>query len=421
VVSKRNVLVLVGTLLLAWLLLSSIHLVQPITTSSSGGSSSSSDNGNGGNSNDGGSGFQSNGFSIFTLPSFNFSFPFQFPNIFGSWNFNWSLPNWFQFGGGGIGQIGGTGSGTTAIGSCFDSNCQGGNGTKLGSGSGGSGQQNGAQTNNSPKTPPQFVIPQQLLLIIIVVVVVLAGAGFIVAQRKSIFSRRKEKAGAMAPAVDEAPAKKDESAAFDQSELLGEERVSEFEGWGKFGGYIKPNQISENLPLIWSLHEPLSIMAPENTALRIGQGPDKELPLVLSPSQASNGGSQRDVHAWADLKETSNRIDGELNGIKETKWVRAVHYDEDVVKLFRLNLLNLSNVDLKSMTARELANLVSEKFPETIQDKSKLLGLTRIFERAFYGHKEIARKEYESFLLNLSGGLAKPKVIICGPKSQRTG
>jgi hypothetical protein len=88
-----------------------------------------------------------------------------------------------------------------------------------------------------------------------------------------------------------------------------------------------------------------------------------------------------------------------------------------VIKHFRLNFFRISDDELRTLTPRELAGLLAEKYSETISDRSQLFKLIRVFERAFYGKKEISRSDYEEFLFSLSSSIKDPKVIICGKHS----
>lgn len=374
-------------------MISSIHLVQP--TATQGGSSSSQQGPAGNYSGSAGNGISTgglnfSGFSFFNLPKFNF--PFKLP----SW-FKWPFPSANLSAPIGHGSIGsGQGAGTGLGGG-------GGGGSGQGSQSG-----NGnTNTQSSSKDPPQFVIPTELLIIAVIIALIVAGLGFAVTQRKKLSRSPKQSAvvAPLAPIIENPPAGP-ESVFDPKSELIGEELVASFAGWGGNTGYIKP-EISEDLPLIWSLDQPLKIEAPSGARLTLS-GNELE-----SPRSGSDP-----VELSVALGDPCNRVSGDYNGIKEEKWIRAVHYDEDVTKLFRLNLLNTSGLDLKSMTAREIANYMVDEHAEMIKDKKSLFGFTKIFERAFYGRKEINRKEYESFLRNLSGALNSPKVIVCGPRDQ---
>ncbi len=384
----------IGTFLLAWLMISSIHLVQP--TSSQGGSSSnqqgtdgpgSGGSGSGGSGSSGGYNFD---FSLFRLPSFNF--PFKIPNWFSWFNFgnhSNSVPpitGTFPAQGDGYGTGGGGGAGSS------------GQGGQTGSGNSNSG-------NPTKKDPPQFVIPPELLIIVVVIALILAGTAFAVANRKS-FSKGTKQVAVAEPTMlaKENPPDLPTSVFDPSSELFGEEKVAPLAGWGR-SGFIKPD-ISEDLPLIWSLDDPLKIETPQGAKLAFS---GNNVPL-----QSENSADFTSLN----FSFPCNQISGELNGVKDEKWIRAVHYDEDVTKLFRLNLINSSGIDLKSKTAREIARHLVAEHPELIRDKGSLFGLTRIFERAFYGRKVIRRKEYESFLMSLAGALNSPKVIICGPRDR---
>lgn len=103
----------------------------------------------------------------------------------------------------------------------------------------------------------------------------------------------------------------------------------------------------------------------------------------------------------------------------DVKWVRAVRYDEDVMKLFGLNFL-IGSQEVENacgvLTPRAFVNKIKNEKAELVKDSSALYSIARIFERAFYGRKQIFRTEYELFLTSLSKALTNPKVIICGPK-----
>lgn len=182
------------------------------------------------------------------------------------------------------------------------------------------------------------------------------------------------------------------------TELAVGEIVAPFRGWDSLGGFIQP-EIKPDLPLIWSLSESLTVRVPENVALSLEGG------QVLRQSPTSYS---------VRFAKTCNALTGSFQGTAETKHVRAVHYSEDVIKHFRLNFFRISDEELSTLTPRELAEVLANRYSESISDPEQLFRLIRVFERAFYGKKEISRADYEQFLVSLSRSVIDPKVIICG-------
>jgi hypothetical protein len=395
--SKRAIVVAIGTMLLAWLMISSIHLVQP--RASQGGSSSSLP-GSSGNGGSGGSLYNFNpgnaSGALFNFPTFKF--PFKLPNLFNIWHFNVNLSAApvQNVSNPGLGQ--GSGSG--------GSGGNGGGGGGIGSGGGGQTGSGNSKVTSEAQDPPQVVIPTEILIIAVVIALIIAGVGFVASQRKTIATRLRKSQALEAPTLVQLdkPAEELQAAPFQASELLGEEKVADFGGWGG-SGFIKPG-ISEDLPLIWSLSDPLLVRVPPGGHLAMS---GQSIP-VESSGEAS-----------IQFSVPCNKIEGNDNGTSEEKWIRAVNYEEDVTKLFRLNLLNSSGMDLRSMTAREISKHITKEHPELVKSSSSLMDLTRIFERAYYGKKQIKRKDYERYLRSISGALTSPKVIVCGPRNSDPG
>lgn len=410
---KPTLLVIAGTLLIAWLLVTSIHPIQP-AVSSSGPTSiqqQNSQSGQGGSNNGGGGGGGFGNFSLFRFPQINFSFPdlihFNWPNFNISWpkiNFNWpdiKWPNWgFGTGSGsgsGVGPGSGDGSG--------NSNGNGGNG----------GSSNAIQTQTtSHQVQPLFKIPTDVLIAIVIIITIIAGAFLVLRSRNAILNRRKGNSQQLSEAEPVPPVLEVQDAKIVNApsgyvfQFVGDEMVADFQGWGIQGGFLKP-KINESLPLIWSLDEPLEISAPAGATLNIG----KDTPIGTSISEAGT------FVGAVTFSEPCNIVHGLYQDTRDAKWIRAVHYDEDVMKLFRLNFLIGSKEEEISygvLTPREIVNKIITEKSQLVKDQSALYPIARIFERAFYGRKKISREEYELYLTSLSKALANPKVIICGPK-----
>jgi hypothetical protein len=396
---RSAIVVIIGMLLITWLLVSSIHSVPPSSSGSGSSAGSGAAGGFGGFGSFGNFGGFGSGFGPgFGFPALNWNFSFfnlRFPNWtinFPSFNFKWPSIHWpsFNFGGGGGG---GTGSGS-------------GSGSGSGTGSGQSGQSHSSGPSGNARTTntQQIVIPQNVITILLIVIVLIIVAGFAVMMKNGFpkaFSRKTPQQLELEREM--VPQASSTVPDFLVREMnLGEnESIAEFRGWGSNVGLIRP-RIAEDLPLIWSFEESLTMDVPEGSAIRFGRE---------GINIQSEGGR---VEVF--LQDISNVVKCSFEDQNDEKWIRAVKYEEDVVKLFRLNLVKSREIDFKAMTPRELMNEV-KKVEGVAKDSDKLYDMTKIFERAFYGQKQISRGEYEAFLRDLSGALASPKVIICGPKT----
>jgi hypothetical protein len=404
--SKKPVLlVLIGSLLIAWLLVASIHQIQPVV--SAGGSLPSSPTPNS---------FQPGGsslgnVSLFRLPSLNFHLPnlfnFKLPNLtegLPNFNFKWPSFHWPNFGfgsGAGSGQGSGSGPGTGSS--------DGGSGGSGGTGGSGQGQ---SATTSRAQQQPILTIPRDLLIAIVIIFLIAAGTLLVLRSRNSIASKFKKnfQENLVEQLEPEIPLQKNVSQSLEQLTLNFEpdEKIVDYVGWGRLGGFLRPN-IDQSQPLIWSLDEPLKFESPTGSKVYLG----KDRAIETLPNETGD-------RLVGDVTFTSptNLIHASLDGERDLKWIRAVHYNEDVMKHFRLNFL-LSAQEAKElgvMTPREIVNKLASDKAELVKDKSGLFALARIFERAFYGKKMISRDEYELFLHSLSQSLISPKVIICGPK-----
>jgi hypothetical protein len=413
---KPTILVIAGTLIIAWLLVTSIHPIQPLvssigTTSNQQQQSSQQAPGSGtdnGNDNNGGEG---GGSCWLCGLNFNIKFPdlfhFNWPSFNITWpNIKWpsiKWPNW-GFGGGsgsgsGVGPETGDGTGNS-------------NG---GGGGGGSGSDNSiqSQTTTMHQVQPLFKIPTDVLIAIIVIITIIAGAFLVLRSKNTLLNRKKGDAQQLqepeaVPPVLEVQNSSNPNAPNYAIQFEGDEMVSDFLGWGAQGGFLKP-RINENLPLIWSLDDPLEIAAPVGTTVIFG----KDTPVVTFPFQDGL------ISGSVTFKETCNVVHGLYQDMGDMKWIRAVRYDEDVMKLFRLNFLISSTEEENlygALTPREIVNKIVAEKAELVKDQSALYPIARIFERAFYGRKMISREEYELYLISLSKALTSPKIIICGPK-----
>jgi hypothetical protein len=415
--SRSSLLILVGALLVAWLLLSSIHFIQPTQASQQSGQKHQQI-GSGG----GGGSIGSITAPLFQLPKISLP-SIKFPG------FNFSLPrisstsvNESSGGGGngfGTGNGNGNGSGPGS-GSGVGSGSGGGYGNGGGSGSDGNSGGGGSsstppstgqsqnsgpssQTVTSQTTQNNHVVlslPYDLLLAIIILIIIFAGAiGFVSRRgRTSLSGKKDSKSSAIQQLLQLSPVVSELAVSPVITELIPGEMVVPFQGWGVQAGFVRP-EIKPDLPLIWSLDEPMKVQVPEGATLSLEGGHlQKQSPTSYS----------------VRFSLTCNSIVGTMQGTSETKYIRAVHYGEDVVKHFRLNFFRISDVELSTLTPRELAEVLAQKYSETISDRAQLFQLIRIFERTFYGKKEISRADYEDFLVSLSSSTTNPKVIICG-------
>jgi hypothetical protein len=381
-------------------MIASIHLIQPTSSQggSTGGSSSpGSGGGSGGGIGEGGGLNQGSpggaGFSFLQFPNFSFNFP---------WNFSFQFPNFFHFPSANLTL---PQPSTPAITN---------NGGQTGSSGGNSGSQGSSGPSGEIVTKtnaiPQFVIPSELLIIAVVVALILAGTAFVISQRKNLLGRRRQSAALVqSPELAVLEQRNANSITkFDPStELLGEEKIVDYAGWGASSGFVRPD-IPKDLPLIWALDEPLKVEAPSGTK------------FSLEGAEVAAAKNHNESSVVLVFETPCNHLTGISGGSKDEKWIRAVKYDEDVTKLFRLNLIDSSGLDLKSMTARELAYHMITQKGDLVKRSDDLIQVTKIFERAFYGKKGIKRSEYESFLRGLTAALNSPKVIICGPREQHS-
>lgn len=445
-VPRSTAYVIVAMLVVAWLLVSSVHLIQPQT---SGEVTSPLKGGGGG---------LGGGIRI-TVPRMNLStnfrvprFEFQLPTLhlpqlkFPSWTF----PFW------GIGLGSGSGSGTGA-GSGTGSGSANGSGVGDSSGSGSEGSSNqGSVAKNTVATTTikdqVVIIPSEILVIIIIVIAIVSTVAFVSSRSrpKSTKGRKKRKRDfgkwtLPTPLIlQSAETQKEEGNTADHGKdsldllISGREFISSFQGWGSQGGFLRP-EINENLPLIWELNTNLRVDAPAGSSITSLEERDEGYGKIAETGNSvaekeegeeEGGVGKKKTTAASTQKEknetfsvafgrTCNLLRGRApDGRVDDKWIRAVEYDEDVVKHFRLNLLSNDELEkaMETKTPREIVEEVERRFPEFVNDKEKLSELTRLFERAFYGRKHFTRAEYELFLKDLSEALANPKVIICGPK-----
>jgi hypothetical protein len=416
-VSKKPTLIVIGgTLLIAWLLVTSIHPIQPVnsigTTSNQQqqnpeqGPSVGNNNGNNNNRGGGGGG-------CFLCWNFSLNFPnlfhFNWPRFNITWpNINWPTIKWPNWGFGG-GSGGGTGT-DVGPGTGDSSGNSGGGG---GGGSGGTGGAIQAETTTTHQVQPLFKIPTDVLIAIIVIIMIIAGAFLVLKSKNTLLNRKKgnpqelQEAEGVPPILDVQNSSNPNVPNY-AVQFEGDEMVSDLVGWGSQGGFLKP-RINENLPLIWSLDEPLEITAPERATVIVG----KDTPVTTFPLLEGV------VSGSVTFREACNVLRGVYQDARDVKWIRAVHYDEDVMKLFRLNFLISSKEEENlygALTPREIVSKIIAEKSELVKDQSALYPIARIFERSFYGRKVISREEYELYLTSLSKALMSPKVIICGPK-----
>lgn len=388
-------------IIVTWLLVASITQIQPISSSpgtsgtTSGGGSSGSGGGTGFGSGSGsGFGLSGGGGSLgfnfphfnFTLPKFNFNF--NFPNINQYLpKLNFAFPNLGSlFGSGGAGLFGsggGSGSGGT-----------GGSGSSSGAGSGGSSGSGGTSqsTTSHPVLPP---INQFLLIIIISVVAVSA---VVLTLSKMSFSRRKnsdkdeEGNQELLPSV--AAPNESENYKDSQVRIGAGESIAAMEGWSNGDDLIKP-EINEDLPLIWST----------GVTVGIDYNSDATLDASCDLHTESRG------KAVAIPGKSCNVIRASMGKHLETKYIRGVLYENDVVDLMHLNILNEAGFRQDDLTVREIIERMSSNWH--FKDRSELPLLVEIFERSFYGKMQVDRYNYEQFLYGLSHSMVKPRVIIC--------
>lgn len=173
-------------------------------------------------------------------------------------------------------------------------------------------------------------------------------------------------------------------------ELLPGEVVRSIGGWG--GSAIIDLGIPRDLPLIWSVNEPLPIVIRGDALVTVtGPGILRNSSLVM-PSRGCYG------------------INIKFNGGEERLFIRASDYRDDVIKFVRLNIGNAVIKD--SATIREvMRQLVNDGIIN--DDRDSINAVVELFERIRYGLRDVDRRDYEEFLRALGKVFRDAKVVVC--------
>ncbi|MCG2881282.1 MAG: DUF4129 domain-containing protein [Vulcanisaeta sp.] len=239
-------------------------------------------------------------------------------------------------------------------------------------------------------------VPPILIITLLISVVILMGIGSVIIIRRNAINKGGDhgfNAGG-APAVirtggrviDRGYSKK----GMNSVDLLPGEVVRELRGWG--GSEIVDLGIPRDLPLIWQFNEPLPILTRDGYSVNVlGPGVIRGSSLIM-PKPGCYG----------------VRVEGA--GHVETLFIRATEYNEDVVKLMRLNIADYGLDD--SLTMREIINELVRN-GVVIGDLDEVRRLVRVFEEVRYGLRRIDRSTYEGFLRALRNIFSSPRVIVC--------
>ncbi|MGC8656924.1 MAG: hypothetical protein ACP5UL_04170, partial [Thermoplasmata archaeon] len=175
------------------------------------------------------------------------------------------------------------------------------------------------------------------------------------------------------------------------------EQISKFKGWYDENSLIYP-EIDHDLPLIWEIDKNLPIKIKDNSTLN-----------TFENIESIGDGS-------FNIKITSKccKVVASLNGYKDVKMIRGTRYEEEVVKLMKLNFIKDKSEDFSFKTIREI--IKKEYGNDNIND-NKISEIIKIYEKALYGKKKIDRKDFEIFLRDLRDCVKEPWIIVCGVKS----
>ena len=162
-------------------------------------------------------------------------------------------------------------------------------------------------------------------------------------------------------------------------------------GWG--GSRLFKTEVPEDIPLTWEVGSALPIIPENGTIMDAGTAT-----VVGSPGTG------------VVASEVCTPITFRSGELSESFVLRSAKYSDDVIQSMRMNFGDLDGMNAR--TARELIpDLVSSG---ASIDSKELEAAVRDFERVLYGRKEIDRHEYYSFLRSLRGGFRSPTVPVCG-------
>ncbi|MHB1492438.1 MAG: hypothetical protein ACYCSG_06655 [Thermoplasmataceae archaeon] len=395
--SKTIALTLLVVIIASWLLISSISNLQPIQsgingpTSGPGAASTGSGSGSGG----GGSG-GTNGGNLFNfkLPNFNFNLPsfkslsLLIPNIptFNIPFIHFTLPKF-----------------NLNIFGSPRNNAKKSPGQASGSTSGAGGK----TTTNNPINP--LMINEDLILIIIAIVASAMAIWFLMKIKRGGAFEKREKIKkirskdpefevedlVLEPEIEDLkPNMQDEHRMY--SPFLFGNGETAMKGWGG-KGMIRP-MIAEDLPLSWSLNNPLGLAIDDNIRVELNG-------LEVARKDGN--------HVYIRLKANCNKITGKSGITGDTKIIRGVDYESDIRDVFRLNMKDYLNKSNQTLTFREIAKS-SDELKKGIKRNEDFQRALYTFEKIFYGSKDADRAIYEMFLRGMMHGIYNPIIFTCG-------
>ncbi len=174
-----------------------------------------------------------------------------------------------------------------------------------------------------------------------------------------------------------------------------EETTAPIRGWSSGNDAIRP-QINRELPLTWGRKDPLFVDVPVKSSLTMNSA---------AVPKAAEGNVVINMDKRCNLLVCKGPF-----GV-ESKTIRAIDYSQDIVNLFRLNLLSDNSAGLTGLTAREI---MAENFSFGGQEtRARLDRILVAFEESYYGKKMVTRLPYEEFMFSLRDSIPNARAIVC--------
>ena len=172
------------------------------------------------------------------------------------------------------------------------------------------------------------------------------------------------------------------------------ETMVPFYGWQK-NRKILDFGIPGDIPLNWSTDVDLTVSTMPGNSVFVN-----DMPLDLRGASSAN----------VRLKNLCTPFRSEGGGGTDLKVVRAISPSEDIIKLFRLNLINERDYAF-NMTPTELARAIHGS--NSRSDLGSLINISKAFSAVFYGKKEISMTAYQDFMRNLGKAIPDARVFTC--------
>ena len=173
------------------------------------------------------------------------------------------------------------------------------------------------------------------------------------------------------------------------------EQIVPFYAWQK-DRKLLDFSIPGDLPLTWST----------DMDLTVSSMPGSSLLMDNAPLDNKNGSGAR-----VKLRDLCTPFYSTSGADTDLKVVRGVSCGEDIVRLFRLNMVNERDYAY-NMTPREIA--VAMHNTDRKSDLKSLLNVSSAFSRVFYGKKEASMAAYQDFLRDLRKAVHDARVFTCG-------